>query len=62
MITSGGDDKSLITDDHTQYFSDLETESFGSDSSVSDGLPMQLLHASIPEVKFYTLHTIYDDF
>ena len=30
--------------------SDLETDSFGSDSSVSDGLPMQLLHASIPEV------------
>lgn len=51
MISDGQLEEStpeLTVDPH--YFSDLETDSFGSDSSVSDGLPMQLLHASIPEV------------
>lgn len=35
---------------HLENLSDIESESFGSDSSVSDGLPMQLLHTAIPEV------------
>ena len=30
--------------------SELESDTAGSDSSVSDGLPMQILHASVPEI------------
>lgn len=52
MISVGNLEPSTMELTDSQYFSDLETDSFGSDSSVSDGLPMQLLHASIPEVSF----------
>ena len=38
-------------EDKLDLLSDIESDSGGSDSSVSDGLPMQLLHASVPEVR-----------
>ena len=38
-------------DDQLHLLSEIESDSGGSDSSVSDGLPMQLLHASVPEVR-----------
>uniref|UniRef100_A0A7M5X5T7 Peptidase M14 domain-containing protein n=1 Tax=Clytia hemisphaerica TaxID=252671 RepID=A0A7M5X5T7_9CNID len=59
MITTGKSIPTISTTEHPpsldevvgeQYFSDIESESCGSDSSASDGLPMQLLHASIPEI------------
>lgn len=51
MISTGELEEEDVDISHLEYLSDLESESFGSDSSVSDGLPMQLLHAPIPEVK-----------
>lgn len=39
------DDNSLLDD-----LSELETDSFGSDSSVSDGLPMQLIYGTAKDV------------
>ena len=40
-------------EDKLDLLSDIESDSGGSDSSVSDGLPMQLLHASVPEVRIF---------
>eukprot|EP00794_Sanderia_malayensis_P018239 gene18239-20058_t len=42
--------QNISVDDNLNLLSELETDSGGSDSSVSDGLPMQLLHASVPEL------------
>ena len=45
------EDVEVNIDEDFEFLSDIETDSGGSDSSVSDGLPMQLLHASVPEVR-----------
>ena len=52
------DDDDVEADDinieeRLDLLSEIESDSGGSDSSVSDGLPMQLLHASVPEVRSY---------
>ena len=52
MLESGKLSMVDIAVEHLEFLSELESESYGSDSSVSDGLPMQILHASIHEV-FY---------
>lgn len=38
-------------EEKVDLLSEIESDSGGSDSSVSDGLPMQLLHASVSEVR-----------
>lgn len=50
MLEKGEIDVDDIDFEQLDYISDFETESGGSDSSVSDGLPMQILHASMPEI------------
>ena len=63
MISVGNlEPSTMIELTDPQYFSDLETDSFGSDSSVSDGLPMQLLHASIPEVCLESIDPCFSPF
>ena len=49
------DDDDVDIEGNLDLLSEIECDSGGSDSSVSDGLPMQLLHASVPEV-FKSLH------
>ena len=49
-ITQGKEDDDIDIDSSLDLLSEIESDSGGSDSSVSDGLPMQLLHASVPEV------------
>lgn len=53
MISTGELNEEDVDMSQLEYLSDFESESFGSDSSVSDGLPMQLCHAPILEVWFY---------
>ena len=50
QITQGKEDDDIDIDSSLDLLSEIESDSGGSDSSVSDGLPMQLLHASVPEV------------
>ena len=40
-------------EDQLHLLSEIEADSGGSDSSMSDGLPMQLLHATVPEVRHF---------
>ena len=55
MLQDGEINESDIEDGLINYFGEIESESScGSDSSMSDGLPMQILHASIPEVLNFT--------
>lgn len=58
MLEKGEIDVDDIDFEQLDYISDFETESGGSDSSVSDGLPMQILHASMPEVVVYFIRWI----
>lgn len=44
------DEEDIDIEDRLDMLSEIESDSGGSDSSVSDGLPMQLLHATVPEV------------
>ncbi|XP_065070880.1 cytosolic carboxypeptidase 2-like isoform X2 [Rhopilema esculentum] len=44
------DDDDVDIESNLDLLSEIESDSGGSDSSVSDGLPMQLLHASVPEL------------
>ena len=51
LLRDGQINECDIDKDVRKYFGEIESESScGSDSSMSDGLPMQILHASIPEV------------
>eukprot|EP00795_Rhopilema_esculentum_P011655 gene11655-21902_t len=45
------DDDDVDIESNLDLLSEIESDSGGSDSSVSDGLPMQLLHASVPEMQ-----------
>ncbi len=47
--------QNINLDENLDLLSELELDSGGSDSSISDGLPMQLLHASVPEVSIHSL-------
>lgn len=50
-LLEGEISESDIKEEVKEYFCEIESESScGSDSSMSDGLPMQLLHGSIPEI------------
>ena len=50
MLVKGEINEENLALEDIEYFSEIETDSVGSDSSVSDGLPMQLLHQNTQQV------------